>query len=140
MEKDSVEKEVFNDNLILWLKFVRDRRWSRRQKHELLSKFGSLKSIYQASLEDQRQAVSGRLKRGLDVFDAEALERMVEQDLSWLKTEDANFITCHDESYPRLLKQIDDPPLGLFTLGGKTICTRVIKFRNSHYKRNGIGC
>ena len=117
MRKDSVGKKVFIESSILWIKLVRDRRWSRRQKHELLSVFGSPKLVYQASLEEQKKAVSGRLKYELDIFDADDLDRMVEQDLCWLKKEDANFITYHDAHYPRLLKQIDDPPLALFTLG-----------------------
>lgn len=43
--------------------------------------------------------------------------KSMEQDLEWLEGPDRHFIPYCDDRYPRLLKEIPDPPPGLFVRG-----------------------
>ncbi len=46
---------------------------------------------------------------------------IIESDLAWLKKDGNHAITLHDNLYPELLKQIDDPPPVLFVRGNPSI-------------------
>lgn len=120
MEKDSVKNnELFFQvcELTAWLTLIRDRRWSRRQKHELISQFGAPQAIYKAPVESLKNIISGRIRAEVATFNVESLMTQVEKDLSWIKANNASLITYTHLNYPALLKQIDDPPLALFGLG-----------------------
>lgn len=124
MEKDSTRGDnlsQLNDELIAWLTLIRDCRWSRRQKHELIRRFGTPQAIYQASIETLYSGVSGRVKPGFTKFNVQALMPKVTQDLSWIEAHGASLITYGDSNYPVLLRQIDDPPLALFALGDTSL-------------------
>ena len=41
----------------------------------------------------------------------------ISRDLAWILHENHHFISCVSEDYPYLLKQIPDPPVGLFAIG-----------------------
>ncbi len=43
--------------------------------------------------------------------------KAVEADLNWLENPNNHFISITDSQYPSLLRQISDPPLGLFVCG-----------------------
>jgi len=124
MEKDSTRGDSLsqlNDELTAWLTLIRDCRWSRRQKHELIRRFGTPQAIYQASIETLYSGVSGRVKPGFTKFNVQALMPKVTQDLSWIEAHGASLITYGDSNYPVLLRQIDDPPLALFALGDTSL-------------------
>lgn len=47
--------------------------------------------------------------------------RVIEMDLKWLENPGHSFISCMDKRYPRLLKHIADPPIGLFVRGNADV-------------------
>jgi len=51
------------------------------------------------------------------------LKREVEQDISWLSSEDHHLILLQDDDYPAALKQIHDPPFFLFAAGDRSVLT-----------------
>jgi len=46
---------------------------------------------------------------------------LVENDLAWLAQDDCDFIPIVSEEYPALLREIADPPIGLFVQGDKDL-------------------
>jgi len=130
MEKDSVvvthnyletsQEKITNGEIGVWLRLIRDRRWSRRQKHQLLKAFQTPKNIYQASSADYAEVITGRVCNGaLDVVQFD--ENVLLQDYSWLEKEDADCISYNSPLYPEQLRQIADPPLALFVLGNVSL-------------------
>ena len=130
MEKDSAvvthdllkvnHEQAANDEITSWLRLIRDRRWSRRQKHQLLKAFQTPNNIYQASCDDYAGVITGKKQKG--VFDAVQFdENVLQQDYSWLEREGAACITYNSPLYPEQLRQIADPPLALFVLGNVSL-------------------
>ena len=99
--------------LVHQFKFIRDRRWSLHQKHQLLSALKSPDKIY-ASSDAHLQSVLGskfqRPHHGVD-------QKHLKKDLDWIKETQNAVIFYDDECYPTLLKQIADPPIALFCRG-----------------------
>jgi len=128
MEKDSIkksegytlssnEKKIFDRAITrVWLHFVRDRRWSRKQKHQLLSTFGTPDRIFSSSHIERAEVIKGRSRdSSLNKFSVD--ERLIESDLSWLEHAGVHLIVFGSEEYPDRLSQIPDPPLALFAWG-----------------------
>lgn len=107
--------------LLSWLRLIRDRRWSRRQKHELLDFYKSPCVIYSSSLIDLKKVVTGRMKAGFASFDVCSLDEFIETDLKWLQSNDASLIVSSSDRYPEQLKQIEDAPIALFALGNVSL-------------------
>ena len=104
-------------DLKAWLMFIRDRRWSRRQKRELLMYFDSVKTVYDHSGEQLKKVVSGRVRGGFEHFDQKALSSVVDKEFDWMMRHHVSLITYGSSCYPSLLNEIDDPPLALFAMG-----------------------
>jgi len=96
-----------------WLRLVRDRRWSTRQKLELLAFFETPKDIYTSSKERLNNAITGRLQRA----DSSIAQAELDADQAWLDLPNHHLITLAHPWYPTLLKEIDDPPIALFAIG-----------------------
>ncbi len=82
----------------------------------LLERFGDAERVYAAprsELEEvfgaHQPAVAAILK-GLD-------ERALETDLAWLDADGNQLVTIRDSTYPRLLRELPDPPALLFVCG-----------------------
>ena len=99
------------DHARAWLRLIRDKRWSRRVKHQLLSKFKCPIKIYDAGYE-----ISHLLKTEFkEASRADLL--IVEQDIKWLTQSDAHLIVFGSQYFPSQLIEISDSPLALFALG-----------------------
>lgn len=107
------DMDVLSSENCFWFRLIRDKRWSRKQKHKLLLFFGGPKEILLASTLEIELALGEKYKPSL----AKAKRFEVERDDQWLKNEGNHFIHCFDERFPSLLKQISDPPLALFAIG-----------------------
>lgn len=101
------------DQLYDWLRFIRDARWSRAQKHKLLQHFASPTQIYRSNEADLRNCTSGKW-RSIDERNCDA---RLQLDLNWFDSPDKFLIPISDPCYPSLLREIDDPPLVLFAQG-----------------------
>jgi DNA processing protein len=94
------------------LRFIRDRRWSRAQKHGLLQAYESPSRIYATGLDKLKQAVGG-----FQSNDAKISDHRLELDLQWLSQPSHNLIMLGAPDYPTLLNEISDPPIALFAIG-----------------------
>lgn len=95
-----------------WLRLIRDRRWSLKQKHRLLERFACPTSIYACSVIELAELNLGKLNTDFSP--------QIDNDMRWLEEADHSLITFNDLNYPSLLKEIYDPPIALFTKGNLT--------------------
>mgnify|MGYP001822650820 CR=1 FL=1 len=87
----------------------------------LLQAFGDPRTIFKASDSDLSQAGLSSLQiQNLRQVD----EAAIEQDLQWAEASDRQIITLNDDLYPRLLKQIEDPPALLYVLGDPDVLSQ----------------
>jgi len=103
---------------IAWLRLLRERRCTASQKRTLLARYHSPEAIY-----SDPQTLQEISSNSSDVTGSNSQRRNqswkqeVEQDLDWLVSDHHHFVSIADPRYPELLKQISDPPLGLFANG-----------------------
>ena len=103
-----------------WLRLIRSRRWSRRQKYELLKKIGSPLDVLRLSDHDAhnflgeygfkgKKRVENSLKQEFNVDP--------DHDLELMHRDGVSLITIMDSDFPDVLKELNDPPLALFSKG-----------------------
>lgn len=95
-----------------WCYLIRDHRWGASQKRVLLQHFGSPQAILDASYDALKSIVPYKSK-----VVGQVPAKQIEQDLSWLKHLDHHLITLECPTYPKLLREIADPPIALFAIG-----------------------
>jgi len=95
----------------LYLPGVTPRTFSR-----WLEQFTDIQSLFHAS-EDEMQAkgISSQHRQSFQQINW----KQVEEDLLWTQSFNHHIISLEDEAYPKLLKEISDPPLVLFVRGNK---------------------
>ena len=103
------------------LKLIRDTCWSRTQKYRLLKRFGCAEEVYkypelvtQVNKAQTKQNASPRHSRS-----------QLAQDLTWLEHGQHHLVWFDDEAYPELLREIDDPPIGLFAIGDLSVLKEI---------------
>ncbi|MCF6238534.1 MAG: DNA-processing protein DprA [Candidatus Marinimicrobia bacterium] len=87
-----------------------------RRSLDLFQKFGSLKNIFSAS-SHQLVEVSGVTQKIAQAILAPLDEDLLVGQVKLLEKFKIEIITIWDQNYPRLLKQIYDPPIVLFCRG-----------------------
>ena len=110
------EKNVIYDEARLqeyWCLFLRDRRWSIKQKRALLSHFKCVSKILNASCAQTNEIVKSKPKNTVSAIDP----MQIHDDLKWLSLPYNELITIQDSRYPKVLLELPDPPLALFTSG-----------------------
>lgn len=103
-----------------WLQFVRDQRWSAKQKHHLLSTFITPAELYDASEIEISECMEGESWLRKESFS----KKDVELDLAWLAQENCHLITCNEQYYPSSLSEITDPALALFAIGNPELLNK----------------
>lgn len=105
-----------------WLVLIRTPGISPVQFQALLMGFGSVAAIMQAD----RSALAdfGLKPATVDGLQRPDLKRL-EADLVWLQAPANHFINCLDPIFPSRLKQIPDPPIGLFVSGNLSVLNAV---------------
>jgi len=100
-------------SLIEWCRLLRDRRWTQKQKYQLLRVYESPEQIYASSDAQIRLSIGGRSRsRSAQISDVD-----LHADQEWLSQPQNHLITLYDPRFPKLLKQLDDPPMALFASG-----------------------
>ncbi len=112
------ERNFISDNndrhqFIWWARLIRDRRWSVRQKRELIAHFKCPSKVLSASAKQVREIISGKQKGTSSLVE----ESRIDADMDWLGKEGHYFISICDPHYPPLLRQLVDAPLALFAKG-----------------------
>ena len=103
-----------SDELPLWLTLGQISGLGNAGICQLLAKFGSPEGIFSSGVRQLRQVVdpeiAQKISKGVDV-DA------IAPTLTWLKKDNAHFITLADAAYPQKLLEISNPPAMLFAIG-----------------------
>lgn len=106
----------------LWLQLIRSQRWSRKQKHALLTSLGCVELAVnvqsaEADMIFSQQSIAIRHKR----IKKDVPRSVIAEDLSVIQKGEISLITMFDSDYPSLLKHINDPPIALFALGDRSL-------------------
>ncbi|MDP2927595.1 MAG: DNA-processing protein DprA [Candidatus Omnitrophota bacterium] len=80
---------------------------------QLLKYFQEPQAIFKARAQDLVPLLGQRLGESIASFDVKCLEN----DLALAKKSGLKIITCFDQDYPQLLKEIPGPPIVLYCLG-----------------------
>jgi len=96
-----------------WCRLIRDRRWSRQQKVQLIEHYRDPQAILDAPLNETRSLIPGRIRS----TSADVSEVDIDVDLGWLSEHDQNLVTLLDDDYPESLRHLPDPPIALFMKG-----------------------
>lgn len=102
------------NGLITWLRLIRTNGMTPYRFSRLIRILGSPGRIIEADSSELQNC-------GLEPDAVQSLKfpdwRAIERDLDWIKRAGHHFIGILDSHYPSLLRQIHDPPLGLFVKG-----------------------
>lgn len=81
---------------------------------QLLAKFGSPEAIFSAKNHQLREVVDENIARKiLNGINAE----LIQPTLDWLQKDNAHIVTLADDSYPKSLLEISNPPVLLYAIG-----------------------
>jgi len=81
---------------------------------QLLAKFGTPEAIFNASKTQLAEIVSNEIAQKITLgIDIDAIA----PTLKWLEKENAHLVTLADETYPKQLLEISNPPAILFAIG-----------------------
>lgn len=103
-----------HDLLQSWLALIRAPGIGPATAARLLDFFHSAETVIAAGPRGWRSAgLEGDLHAGL----AKPDEALIAQDLEWLAVSGRRLITCQDDAYPSLLREISGAPVALFCQG-----------------------
>ena len=106
-----------------WLALTHVKQLGPVAFQKLLDKFSSPGAILKAGRgELQSTGVSKQIIDGILAPN----EGAITQDLEWLQHETHHLITIQDAHYPKLLKQITDPPIVLYAIGNQTVVPELL--------------
>lgn len=106
-----------------WLAFLRLPGASRRERLELLDRLGSLEAVYGARRPQLEQYLPDR-GEAIRAILAGPDEQALKAELDWLADERHHLVAWEDADYPRLLREIPDPPLALYAIGRRDLLSQ----------------
>ncbi len=113
---------VPRDDLRYWLALHRTPGLGAIAFQRLLEQFSSPREFFTLPASERRCALplppAGRAFLAAPGWDK------VEPDLRWAESESHHILTLHDPAYPRLLREIADPPPLLFVCGNPALLSR----------------
>lgn len=83
----------------------------------LLDRFGSPAGVFGASHQALAAACGATLASAIAAPVSPSTAQLVERTREWLAAPGNHVLTLHDPAYPRLLREIHDPPLLLYAVG-----------------------
>ena len=102
------------EELVGWLTLIRAPGLSPVKIRKLLDNFNSPEQIIAADVG--LLADAGLKSHTIDYLHCPDSKK-IEDDIAWLEITGNNFVSCLDERYPTLLKELSDQPPGLFVRG-----------------------
>ena len=109
-----IEEKIYN----IWISLIKNLGVKKYQK--LNQKFGSKKEIWNAKKEDL-QSVEGIGEKLATILSNECVKKDVLRHLEYMQKHHIDIISIEDKEYPKLLKDIYNPPLTLYVKGNKQI-------------------
>ncbi|MBK1877887.1 DNA-processing protein DprA [Pelagicoccus mobilis] len=85
--------------------------------NRLLSAFGGDPCRALSATRPELESIKGLQRRTVDVLLDWSKHFDLEREMAQAEQRGVDFVSCEDEEYPSLLKEISDPPIGLYRLG-----------------------
>ncbi len=105
---------MMNSELRYWLALNATGSFTGRHLERLQKHFGELKAVFYASYNALCAAgLTAKQTQAIKSFNLNSIK----VDLNWTEQKNHHLIVLTDPHYPKLLKQINDPPLVLYLLG-----------------------
>ncbi len=82
----------------------------------ILKKFGSAEAIWKAS-SDSIKSLNLLSESAIEKIISSRQEKNLQQWATELESKKINYIHINDDNYPKLLKEIHDPPIGIYVRG-----------------------
>ena len=108
-------KEILNEDIyLMWLTLI-EGIGAKKSKY-LLECFESGENVFRASKNDLKSA-QGLTEKNINKILESQSDALIEKYLNRMEMYNVNFISIKNDNYPKLLKNIFDPPIGLYVQG-----------------------
>lgn len=104
-----------------WLWLSKLKGLSNLQKNRILTYFSDPEAAFFSDEKEFREAAGFRNKKQQEKFTKTCSLEAVEQDIRRMEEEKIEYITIEDSSYPESLKEIYNPPIGLYLKGDASL-------------------
>jgi len=121
--RDGGQEPVRPHDLASWLRFLRLPGIGAGRRLELLNYFGSVDALFGAA-RGQLERLLADAPEALAALRASPDEQQLAADLGWFSQPDRHLLTWFDDDYPRLLREIPDPPAALFVMGKRELLSQ----------------
>lgn len=122
MASTTQKAEDAAERAVAWLALTHIDGLGTRGAHRLVEHFGSPQAIYSASLTELEGC--GLPPRVAQAIFAKAGLAEAEKDLAAAAQAGCRVLACGDHDFPRLLKEIADPPLALYVRGDASVLSQ----------------
>lgn len=102
------------ETYLMWL--ARVTLHNTKKAFQLLGRFGTAENVFYAEPEEIRSALGNATKLA-DTILSQRDPEMLDEWMIELEEKEISFYSYFHPSYPYLLKQIYDPPLGIYVKG-----------------------
>ena len=106
--------------ILCWLALRRLPGASYRTRLDLLEHFGSVENIFSASRGQLEETLVGK-HAAIDAILAGPDAQAHQSEVDWLREPGHHLLTWADPDYPRLLREIPDPPIMLHVVGDRLL-------------------
>jgi DNA processing protein len=113
-----------SETLSQWLRLAHTPGLGGRVRSELLDHFGSLETVFGATAAQLARATEGAASGLGALLEPLAPERL-EAAAAWLAQPGRHLVTWLDADYPRLLREIADPPVLLYVHGNRSLLSSI---------------
>ena len=104
-----------SDGLVARLRLAMIDGVGPRIRRRLLDRFGSPEAVLRAAPSELRAVPGVGPKLSRSIADADAID--IEGEIAFCRESDVNILTDTDDAYPRMLRELPDPPGVLFLRG-----------------------
>lgn len=102
----------------VWISLIKNLGITRYKK--LIQGFGSKENLWNAS-ECELKKIEGIGTKLAKAISDNEIKQDVKRHIEYMQKHSIDIISIEDKDYPELLKQIDNPPLCLYTIGKKEV-------------------
>lgn len=117
-----------------WIWFANIEKLGAIRKYKLLRHFGSIENFYNATKKEVLELDGFGEETWKNISQSKDKEKIFKQE-EFMKHNNIKYINFYEEDYPRLLKEIYDPPVTIFYKGNLDVlngqCISIIGSRNA---------
>lgn len=112
------------ESLAAWIRLSLTEGVGPQTARELLSRFGLPEDIIGAGFPALQKCVPEKMAYALSGAPSEAMQQQIERTLAWADIDGNHVLTLADDSYPKALLSIPDPPPLLYAKGRIALLSR----------------